>query len=249
MVFLKLLVSSIVFPILTVLGAERKEEDWEDLVRSSMQSVVALNEVISSFAGQLAQISTSLFDVQMKMKQTEDSVKSLEQKLVGKEAERDRSIELLEQDIVDLWADSSAIGKEVSELTTSLAVTSAKMEDLEEANKEGEVIIVSGEQPAGSETCIKVCAGSTGRSTTDWTYYSSNGIYEDVDISDCGFKTIPTVTTSIEGKSNHWSATGTSSIYSVTTSAFRLYLQHASNTGQAEELMWNVEWIAVGYTC
>jgi len=249
MAFLKLLMSSIVFFTVTV-SAETKEEQCEDLARSSMKSVVALNEVISSFAVQLAQISTSLFDVQVKLKRTEDSVKSLEQKIVNEEAERERSIGLLEQDIVDAKADTlSAIGDEVSKLTTSLAVTSAKIQDLEAATKDAEVMIISGEQPAGSETCIKVCAGSTGRSTTDWTYYSSDGIYEDVDISDCGFKTIPTVTTSIEGKGSHWKASGTSSIYSVTTTSFRVYLQHSSKTGMAEELNWNVEWIAVGYTC
>jgi len=250
MAFLKLLITSIVFFALTVVRAETKEEHYEDLVRSSMQSVVALNEVISSFAVQLAQISTSLFDVQVKLKQTEDSVKSLEQKIVNEEAERERSIGLLEQNIVDAKADTlSTIGGEVSKLTTSLALTSAQIEDLEAATNEAEVMIISGEQPAGSETCIKVCAGSTGRSTTDWTYHTSESIYEDVDISDCGFITIPTVTTSIEGKGNHWMASGTSSIHKVTTTSFRLYLYHSTKIGKAEQHEWNVEWIAVGYTC
>jgi len=249
MAFLKLLMSSIVFFTMTV-SAETKEEQYEDLVLSSMKSVVALNEVISSFAVQLAQISTSLFDVQVKLKQTEDTVKSLEQQIVGEKVERDRSIRLLEQDIVDVKAATlSAIGEEVSKLTTSLSVTSAKIENLEAASKEAEVMIVSGEQHAGSEKCIKVCAGSTGRTTTDWTYDNKNTIYEDVDISDCGFKTIPTVTTSIEGRTWHYIARGTSSIYSVTTTSFRLYLQHESESGNAEEYNWNVEWIAVGYTC
>jgi len=250
MAFLKLLMSSIVFFTVTV-SAETKEEQCEDLARSSMKSVVALNEVISSFAVQLAQISTSLFDVQVKLKQTEDIVKSLEQQILGEKAERDRSIRLLEQDIVDVKAVTlSAIGEEVSKLTTSLSVTSAKIENLEAASKEAEVMIISGEQPAGSEKCIKVCAGSTGRTTTDWTQHSNGIIYEHVDISDCGFKTIPTVTTSIEGKSSHYIALGTSSIYSATTTSFTLYLNHESQSaGNAEQNEWNVEWIAVGYTC
>jgi len=247
MAFLKLL-SSIVFSVIVV-GAKTSEERYEDLVRSSMQSVVALNEVISSFAGQLAQISTSLFDVKLTLEETENSVRSLKREIADQEAKRTKSVRSLEQDMIDLKADTLlVIDEQVANLTTLIAETSAKIDGMD-VGKEVEVMIVSGEQPAGDETCMKVCAGSTGRTNTDWTYYSSTGIYEDVDISDCGFITIPTVTTSIEGSSNHWTASGTSSIYSVTTTAFRIYLSHSSKTGSAEELKWNVEWIAVGYTC
>jgi len=248
MAFLKLL-SSIVLFTATVLVAEDKEERYEDLVRSSMESVVSLNEVISSFSVQLAQISTSLFDVKLTLEETKNSVRSLEQKITDQEAETMKSVKSLEQEIVDLRAETlSVIDDEVSDLTTLIAETSAKLDDMEMGSKEGEVMIINGEQPAGDETCIKVCAGSTGRSTTDWTYYSSAGIYEDVDISDCGFTTIPTLTTAIEGTSHHWTASGTSSVYSVTTNSFRIYLSHSS-AGSAEKYNWNVEWIAVGYTC
>lgn len=72
-----------------------------------------------------------------------------------------------------------------------------------------DVLIVSGEQAAVNEKCMKVCAGSTGWTTTDWTNYSSQDVYYDVDISDCGFKTIPTVTTAVEGSSSHWRSLGT----------------------------------------
>jgi len=266
MAFLKLL-SSIVLFTATVLVAEDKEERYEDLVRSSMESVVSLNEVISSFSVQLAQISTSLFDVKLTLEETKNSVRSLEQKvtdqeeetlksvkslelkITDQEAETIKSVKSLEQEIVDLRAETSVIDDEVSDLTTLIAETSAKVDDMEEGSKEGEVMIISGEQPAGDESCMKVCAGSTGRSTTDWTYYNSEGIYEDVDISDCGFTTIPTVTTAIEGTGWHWLASGTSSIYSVTTNSFRIYLQHSSKSASAEQYKWNVEWIAVGYTC
>jgi len=141
------------------------------------------------------------------------------------------------------------IDDEVSDLTTLIAETSAKVDDMEVGSKEGEVMIISGEQPAGDENCMKVCAGSTGRVTTDWTSVDSERIYEDVDISDCGFTTIPTVTTAIEGTGYHWQATGTSSIYSVTTNSFRIYLNHPLANSKAESKKWNVEWIAVGYTC
>jgi len=232
MAFLKLL-SSIVFFTVKLVGAEKMEERYEDLVHSSMQSVVALNEVVSGLVGQISQISTSLFEVKLALQETQEYVR------------------WLEQDIVDLKADTlSVIDEEVADLTTLIAGTSARIDDMEVESNEREIKIISGEQPAGDETCTKVCAGSTGRSTTDWKYHSSSGIYEVVDISDCGFTTIPTITTSIEGNTyNHYTARGTSSIYKATTTSFTIYVKHESWTGKAEEYEWNVEWIAVGYTC
>jgi len=234
MACLKLLPSIILFTVAMV-GAETREERYEDLVESSMQSVVALNEVVSNFAVQLAQISTSLLDVRLTLQQTENSVRALEKRIEDQDIERKKSLKSLEQEVVDLRAETD----EVANLTSSLSL----------AMKAREVMIVSGEQPAGDERCMKVCAGSTGRSTTDWTYYSSSGIYEDVDMSDCGFTAIPTVTTSIEGRANHWEVRGSSSVYSVSTTSFRIYLQTSVTESTAETKLWNVEWIAVGYTC
>jgi len=250
MAFLKLL-SSIMFTVILVC-AETKEERYEDLVHTSMRSVVDLNEVISSFAVQLAQISTSLFDVKLTLEETENSVRSLEQKILDQEAKWTGSVRSLEQGMVDLNAETlSVVDDEVANLTTLISETNAKIDGMD-IGKEGEVMIVSGEQPAGDEKCMKVCAGSTGRSTTDWRNNEGSGIYYDVDISDCGFKTIPTVTTAIEGSSSHWVSLGTSSIYNTSPSAFRIYLLNTymnPRNGQAEKYKWNVEWIAVGYTC
>jgi len=232
-----------------LVGAETKEERYEDLVHSSMQSVVALNEVISNFAVQLAQISTSLFEVKLTLEETENSVRSLKREIADQEAKRTKSVRSLEQDMIDLKADTLVvIDEQVANLTSLISETSAKIDGMD-VGKEGEVMILSGEQPAGDETCMKVCAGSTGRTTTDWTYHNSHTIYVDVDISDCGFITIPTLTTSIEGVGHHKEASGSSSLYEVTTTSFRIYLTHSSKTGKAEEWKWNVEWIAVGYTC
>ena len=243
MAFLKQL-SSIVLFIIAFVGAETAEERFQELVYSSIQSVVALNEVVSNFAVQLAQISTSLSDVRLTLQQTQDSIRSLEKRIGDQDIERKSSVKSLEQEIVDLRAETD---EAVANLTSALAVAGGKIEDAEELKKGG-VMIVSGEQPAGDETCVKVCAGSTGRSTTTWTDYFTNGVYEDVDISDCGFTTIPTVTTSIEGSSHHWTVKGSSSIYSVTTTSFRIYL-HTTEQHLADDKQWNVEWIAVGYTC
>jgi len=241
------LLSSIVFFTVALIGAETVEKRYENLVLSTVESVVALNEVVSNFAVQVSQISTTLLDVRQRLQEVKNSVQSLEKRIEDQDTDTKNSVKSLEQEIADLTAEKD---EEVSNLTSSLSAMRGKVEDLEVVKK-GEVMIVSGEQPAGGETCMKVCAGTTGRSTTAWTDYSSDGLYEDVDISGCGFKTVPTVTTSLEGTSAHWNALGTSSIYSVTTTTFRIYIQasYGIRNGGAESRKWNVEWIAVGYTC
>ena len=111
-------------------------------------------------------------------------------------------------------------------------------------------MVVSGEEDPREERCATVCAGTSGRGDTNWVDYSSGGIYTDVDISKCGFVTIPTVTSSLEGTTSHWTTTGSSEIYGVTTGTFRIYLVAPSGRGGgANKMGWNVEWIAVGYTC
>jgi len=266
------LLSSIVFFTVALMGAETVEERYENVVLSTVESVVALTEAVSNFGLQVSQISTTLLDVKLRLQEVENSVRSfekriedrdtdtkhslqeiensvrsLEKRIEDHDTDTKNSVKSLEQEIVDLTAEKD---EQVSNLTSSLSVMRGKVEDLGVV-KEGEVMIVSGEQPAGGETCMKVCAGTTGRSTTDWTDYSSDGLYEDVDISGCGFTTVPTVTTSLEGTSAHWNALGTSSIYSVTTTTFRIYIQasYGIRNNGAESRKWNVEWIAVGYTC
>jgi len=210
---------------------KQEGEIYRDLCLSSIESVAALNEAVSNFVLQLAQLRTSLSEVKRNQEQTEKSLDSLEQKLIHLEQER-----------------ISGIDERVTDLTTSLAVTNAKIDDAKD-----EVLIVSGEQAAGNEKCMKVCAGSTGRTTTDWVNHGvAGGVYYDVDISDCGFQRIPTVTTAVEGSGSHWRSLGTSSIYNTSPSTFRIYLFNEKKDpqgGVAEQLKWNVEWIAVGYTC
>jgi len=218
------------FVLFLMTSSAKDDEVYRDLVLSSIQGVAALNEAVSNFVLQLAEISTSLSEVKLIQEQTKTSLDALEQKFLHLEQER-----------------FSVMEKDISDLTTSLALTNAKIDDTRD-----EVLIVSGEQAAGNAKCMKVCAGSTGRTTTDWTNYSSNGIYYDVDISDCGFKTVPTVTTAIEGSGWQWVSSGTSSIYNTSPSAFRIYIRNSEKNpqgGVAESYKWNVEWIAVGYTC
>jgi len=161
----------------------------------------------------------------------------------------------------------TTLSVQVASLTTSLSSMQVKVEQIEKqlrtsitnidakverVNKE--VVVVSGEASNGHEKCVKVCAGTTGRDTTNWLDYSGrlNGVYLDVDMTSCGFVKVPTVTTSIEGTTHHWMVTGTSSVYNVQPSKFRIYLYDAYSNprkGVAKKRGWNVEWIAVGFTC
>jgi len=159
----------------------------------------------------------------------------------------------------------TTLSVQVASLTTSLSSMQVKVEQIEKqlrtsiANIDAkvervnkEVVVVSGEASNGHEKCVKVCAGTTGRDTTNWVDYSSRGVYSDVDMTSCGFVKVPTVTTSIEGTSSHWVLTGTSSVYHVQPSKFRIYLYDTHSDprgGVAKKRGWNVEWIAVGFTC
>ena len=100
--------------------------------------------------------------------------------------------------------------------------------------------------------CVKVCGGTTRRGGTNWSSSGSGSVaYTTVDISDCGFVTVPTLTTTIEGSWNHYFLTGTSAVYDLSTSSFMIYLKYPKNSGYAysKRFHWNVEWIAIGYTC
>ena len=94
----------------------------------------------------------------------------------------------------------------------------------------------------------------SGRSSTSVTDHTSFlGIH--VDISGCGFVKIPTITTSLEGRGSHYQATGATSLYHATTSMFYVYITHPDVTSGttlrdwAKDYNWNIEWVAVGYTC
>ena len=90
-----------------------------------------------------------------------------------------------------------------------------------------------------------------GRKSTSWENFGAQGIHTTVDISGCGFVTIPTVTTSLEGDWRHWKNSGGSEVYKVTTGSFQTYIHVPEKDlrHRAADLQWNMEWIAVGYTC
>jgi len=118
------------------------------------------------------------------------------------------------------------------------------------ANVNKDVAVVTAEQTGGNQKCAKVCAGTTGRYKSKWRRSSSSGIVLDVDLSSCGFVRVPTIATSLEGNTHHWTALGGSSVYHATNRGFRIYVNYRNIRKEtAKQRRWNVEWIAVGYTC
>jgi len=215
--------------------AESRDDKLEDIILSAVQSIASLNGLVTDLAVKVSRMTVSLSELQAHVAETKQSlIEQTNAKIEGEVAQTNNKIE-----------------KEVAALTTSVAQTNEKIEATLEMGQ-GEVMIVSGEQAPGNEKCIKVCAGTTGRDTTDWNDFSTVGVYYDVDISDCKFITVPTVTSAIEGSESHWRFVGTASIYHTSTSSFRMYLRHIHYDDiqdYADEENFNVEWIAVGYTC
>ena len=197
--------------------------DLKDLLHSSMQSIVLLDDLVTKLTGKVADLTISFADTKADMRNLKTSV---------------------EQEIADL---KTSIEEEKADLKRS---AEEYMANLKASPRE--VMIVSGEEEAGEARCARVCAGTTGRGTTTWPDVTSHGVKLSVDISKCGFVKVPTVTTSVEGKSAQWRATGLAAVYTTTTTSFLMWvegLQHSPQDGNAESWGWNVEWVAVGYIC
>ena len=101
---------------------------------------------------------------------------------------------------------------------------------------------------------LHIAQGAT--SPDDWKDYSNLGIYVDVDTSSCGFTKTPQYIVSLEGKSHHWCANGTTSIYNATPNGFRIYLRWTDDNGhygtynplrvtQAKQYNWYLKWTGV----
>ena len=200
-------------------------DDLRDLLMASMENTIALTQVVTQ---QTQQIS----DMMLSLSAAKIEIQELKLKMAKNEA------------------DNSATAEKISEVKEDLGSMEVDIGTLKNGMS---VTVLNGEEDNGDPKCAKVCSGTTGRTTTDWTDYGgSTGIYKEVDISGCGFVKIPTVTTSIEGSSSHWEVTGTSAVYGTTTEIFTIYIgANRPNTrkGFAAARKWNVEWIAVGFTC
>ena len=224
----------------------------KDLLLTSMQSIVSLDELATDLSDKVARLTTTMAETRTFVLQLKSSVVSSVGKLTTAQEEVKQDLEQTKTLVGNLQSEQNLteIAEQVKLLAVGLEETKAAL-----AGVGGEVAVVAGEEDAGNAKCVKVCAGTTGRSSTNWSNYHTNGLVLDVDIRDCGFVKVPTITTSIEGKGYHWRATGTSAVYSATAQGFRMYLEggrehgHNPKNGKAAEWKWNVDWIAVGYTC
>jgi len=98
-------------------------------------------------------------------------------------------------------------------------------------------------QPAGKSKA-GTCAGQTMPAQTDWKQYHKDGVYVDVDTSDCGFSKTPVYKTSIGGLSQ-WKTKGSSALYSVTKKGFRVYIYYPGiKVKAATSWRWHIKWIA-----
>jgi len=254
--------------------------DLKDLLHSSMQSIILLNDLVTKLTGKVADLTISFADTKADMrnlkttieekranlktsieekvtnlktsvkKDVADSKTSVEEEMAGLKNTVDSEMTNLRTSVEEEMADlKTSVDSEMTNLKTTVE---EDMADLKATPRE--VMIVSGEEEAGEARCARVCAGTTGRGTTTWRDYSSTGVELSVDISDCGFVKVPTVTTTVEGNSNHWKATGQAAVYATTTISFEMHLDGAvpgynPQDGNGEKWGWNVEWVAVGYIC
>jgi len=114
---------------------------------------------------------------------------------------------------------------------------------------EADINLLNWEEANSPSNDSRVCSGTTGRTTTNWRNYETDGVFVDVDISGCGFLTVPTVTTSLEGSGeNDWKVIGTSAVVSATNTHFQVYIGEGTwiRSDQAKTNLWNIEWIAIG---
>lgn len=119
-----------------------------------------------------------------------------------------------------------------------------------------------GNVPTNPEPCIITCTGSTGHGTTTWSNGLVGEISTIVDMSKCGFVTIPSVTTNLEGISELAHFSGMTSVYSMGVNSFKVWVigpvwsqfrntgwSYALSANVANNQKLNVMWTATGYVC
>ena len=93
----------------------------------------------------------------------------------------------------------------------------------------------------------KIC---TGVSDTSWVSFGGDGLYNDIDVSSCGFSVDvePQIFTSLYGDTSHFRAIGVSNIYSVNQTGFRVFITGLGNDPSVAlpPRSWRVNWIAIG---
>jgi hypothetical protein len=96
---------------------------------------------------------------------------------------------------------------------------------------------------------VRVCSGRTVTGATNWQVERFDTLYVDVNTSGCGFTSTPTYVTSITGTAYIAWTTGGSSVYSASSTGFRLFVSYPGNSispAFANNFGWAVNWIATG---
>ncbi len=96
------------------------------------------------------------------------------------------------------------------------------------------------------------CTGRTVPGATDWHQVPSSPegpstLVLDVDTTACGYTTTPRYFTSLGGNTKHWRTTGATSIYSPTTTGFRVYVFDKDGPvtpADANARGWHINWQA-----
>jgi len=158
--------------------------------------------------------------------------------------------------VQELEREVKVMNNTINSLVASINKLTARR-DLTILNGEGS----SAGAQLGPDHCASVCSGTTGRTRTDWVSYSKHVIYTEVNITRCGFTNIPAITTSLEAhrySQEHdqvYNVLGTTSVYGATKSSFRVFLLDAKygfaivDIAASKWSKWNIDWIAVGFTC
>lgn len=96
-----------------------------------------------------------------------------------------------------------------------------------------------------------VCVGVS--SFTLWQAFSNNGMYMNIDTSNCSFNQTPLYFTSVTGIAWQYGLTGYGAIYTPTSTSFTIYVQNVFGwnssylTSMAVTETWNVNWFALYY--
>jgi hypothetical protein len=80
------------------------------------------------------------------------------------------------------------------------------------------------------------CCGTTPPGNTNWVAYPGGAgttNYVDVSIASCGFMAVPTLVTSLTGSGNHLYTFGSTSIYFLSATSFRVYVTAVIASGGA----------------
>ena len=230
---------------------EENVDDLRDLLMYSIQNTIALTKVVTQQTQQISEVRSEIQELK----------EEIEWSQVNKEetiALQSQKIEELEHQMQIKKLDDAMIAVEISQLKEEVKENIQGMKEeikLHNLNDATSVTVLNGEVENGEPKCAKVCSGTTGRRTT-WSFASGKyGLtgYKEVDISGCGFVKTPAITTTIEGYAWYGvsgQTVGISTIYRDTPHSFFVGIKPIPDTLLSSfPRRWNVEWIAVGFTC